>query len=124
MPSPTRLVAMKRHSSKSVKMIKIATSAKKVKTKLELRLRNKPVSSKLGKPDRPAPTVCVGASLGLMFFRPAFVARLKRREIDGSRGMRRKTKLKVSIKPVAAQAPTTTGTAPVRESVSPSSEIR
>src|SRR5258706_2153828 len=56
----TLLLAMKRHSSNSVKIKKMETKATKPTRKLVVKVRKRLVSSRLGNPERPAPTVCAG----------------------------------------------------------------
>src|SRR6185437_1728095 len=56
----TLLLAMKRHSSNNVKIRKMETKATKPTRKLVVKVRKRLVSSKLGNPERPAPTVCAG----------------------------------------------------------------
>ena len=121
----TLLLPINRHSSNNVKMMKIETSETKPTTKLVVSVPKRLVSSKLGKPERPAPTVCsvvltVEVSGVAIFGFTDFLANV----IFGRRWKTNSVKLNKSITAVAIHSPMIAGTVLFRAIDSPSSDIR
>src|SRR5713226_7415415 len=105
-PAPTLFIAIKRHNSKSVKMMKIETSEKKATTKLTNSVRSRFASRRLGKGQRPNrglnPVVCLRATS----LRPVSFGTLIRRPNNHEKRVRvtvKNPKLSTNISAVAIQ---------------------
>src|ERR1051325_1863791 len=124
-PRLVSLTAIKRQSSNSVKMLKIAASATKQTIKLNTSERSSVASIKFGKRNvatpmrerRPCPSGVFSAASFLFFRRNA-------RKENGVRLMRNNNKLKPMIKKVASHGPTYGERVPTRDIDSPKSETR
>src|SRR5258705_13326806 len=120
----TLLLAMKRQSSKRVKIKKMETKETKPTRKLVVRVRKRLVSSRLGNPERPAPRVCAG---GVVRYCAWLVPRFNslRAELSFENPSKRKrTRLNRSITAVAIHSPVIAETELFLARDSPSKVVR
>src|SRR6185369_12882551 len=102
----TLLLAMKRQSSKSVKIKKMETKETKPTRKLVVSVRKRLVSSRLGNPERPAPRVCAGGVVRYCAWPvpPRFNSLLAELSLENP-SKRKRTRLNRNITAVAIHSP-------------------
>src|SRR5689334_19958499 len=97
---------MKRHSSNSVKMLKMATSAMKQTMKLSASERNSVASIRLGKPNAEKPRCFVWRVFAETSLSLAFRGKMETEDTNGSRLTNRNDRLRPKMKNVASHGPT------------------
>src|ERR1041384_6536780 len=97
---------MKRHSSNSVKMLKMATSAIKHTMKLSASERNSVASIRLGNPNAEKPRFFVWRVFAETSASFALRGKMEMEDTNGSRLTKRNNRLRPKMKNVASHGPT------------------